>query len=59
MLIRIDEPGRTYLARTWQGKKTNHYTVKINGWYGGGFSASSDTKALEIYQSIIKGDQEQ
>ena len=56
MLIRVDDPGRTYLARTWQGKKTNHYTMKINGWYGGGFSAASDTKALEIYHTIIKGE---
>jgi hypothetical protein len=56
MLIRIDEPGQTYLARTWQGKKTNHYTMKINGWYGGGFSAPSDTKAIQIYQNILKGE---
>ena len=56
MLISVNDPGRTYLARTWQGKKTNHYTMKINGWYGGGFSAPSDTKAIEIYQSIIKGE---
>ena len=54
MLIITDDPERSYLARTWQGKKTNHYTMQINGWYGGGFSAPSDTAALEIYKRILK-----
>ena len=58
MLIRTDEPGRTYLARTWQGKRTNHYTMQINGWYGGGFSAPTDTKAIQIYQNTLKGEKE-
>jgi hypothetical protein len=54
MLIRVDDPDRTYLARTWQGKRTNHYTMQINGWYGGGFSAPSDTAALKIYNRIVR-----
>ncbi len=34
----------------------NNYKMKIDGWPSGGFSASSDADALEIFQSIIKGE---
>lgn len=32
------------------------YKMKINGWACGGFSATSDTEALEIFRGIIKGE---
>ena len=35
---------------------TNEYKMKINGWACGGFSAPSDSAALEIFQNILQGD---
>ena len=34
----------------------NNYKMKIDGWPSGGFSAPSDADALEIFQSILKGE---
>jgi len=33
----------------------NNYKMKIGGWPSGGFSAQTDSEALEIFQAIIKG----
>ena len=53
MYIHMENNGQTYLQRIAELKRVNHYSMKINGWYGGGFSAPSDTKALEIFKTII------
>ena len=34
----------------------NRYKMKINGWFCGSFSASSDTEALEIFKTILEGE---
>jgi hypothetical protein len=34
----------------------NNYKMKISGWPSGGFTAPSDSEALEIFQNIIEGD---
>ena len=34
------------------------YKMKISGWYAGGFSAASDTEALQIFKRILKGEKE-
>lgn len=59
MYIYMEDNGRNSLQRIAELKMVNHYSMKINGWYGGGFSAPSDTKALEIFKNILKGDQKQ
>ena len=35
----------------------NNYKMKIDGWPTGGFTAPSDSAALEIFQNILQGDQ--
>lgn len=37
-------------------KAGTQYKMKINGWYCGGFSAPSDTAALEIFKQILTGE---
>lgn len=59
MYIYMDNNGRDFLQRVAELKRVNHYTMQINGWYGGGFSAPSDTKALEIFKNILRGDKTQ
>lgn len=39
-------------------KAGNVYKMKISGWYAGGFSAKSDTEALQIFKRILKGEKE-
>lgn len=39
-------------------KAGNVYKMKIGGWYAGGFSAASDTDALQIFKHILKGEKE-
>lgn len=39
-------------------KVGTQYKMKISGWYAGGFSAPSDTAALEIFKRILKGEKE-
>lgn len=56
MYIYMDDKGRNYLERIAQLKTVNHYSMQINGWYGGGFSAPSDTKALEIFKNLMKAE---
>ena len=34
----------------------NNYKMKISGWASGGFTAPSDSAALEIFQNILQGD---
>ena len=59
MYIYMDDKGRNYLERIAQLKTVNHYSMQINGWYGGGFSAPSDTKALEIFKNLMKAEEKE
>lgn len=59
MYIYMEDNGQNYLQRIAELKRVNHYSMQINGWYGGGFSAPSDTKALEIFKNILKEEQTQ
>lgn len=56
MYIYMDNTGLDVLERVAKLKRVNHYTMLINGWYGGGFSAPSDTKALEIFNRILEAE---
>jgi hypothetical protein len=49
----MDENGRNYLQKITVLKKRNYYGMRLNGQYGGGFYAPSDTKALEIFKTIL------
>ena len=33
----------------------NNYKMKISGWASGGFSATTDADALEIFIAILRG----
>lgn len=59
MYIYSDNMGHDVLERVATLKMVNHYTMLIGGWYGGGFSAPSDTKALEIFKRILAGEKTQ
>lgn len=59
MYIYMEDNGQNYLQRIAELKRVNHYSMQITGWYGGGFSAPSDTKALEIFKNILKEEQTQ
>lgn len=56
MFIYSDILENDFLIKTETLKTVNHYKMKISGWYAGGFSAVSDTEALEIFKKIIKGE---
>lgn len=56
MIIYKDIFEEDFLIKTEILKTINHYKMKINGWYCGGFSASSDTEALAIFKQILKGE---
>lgn len=51
MIVRDD--GESRLERVYTGPRVNHYTMIVAGWYGGGFSARSDTEALEVYRRAL------
>lgn len=53
MYIYMDDNGLNYLQKIAVLKNRSYYGMQINGWYGGGFYASSDTKALEIFKNIL------
>ncbi len=55
MFIYSDILENDFLIRSETLKTVNHYKMKINGWYAGGFSAPSDTEALAIFKNILKG----
>lgn len=42
------------LTRTYKGKHRNRYAMTLGGWYGGGFSAKSDTEALRIFKAVMR-----
>lgn len=56
MFIYSDILENDFLIRTETLKTVNHYKMKINGWYAGGFSAPSDTAAREIFIRILEGE---
>ena len=56
MFIYNDILENDFLIKTESLKTVNHYKMKISGWYAGGFSAPSDTEALEIFKSILEGE---
>lgn len=55
MFIYKDILENDFLIKIETLKRVKHYKMKINGWYAGGFSASSDTEALNIFKRILKG----
>ena len=56
MFIYSDIMENDFLIKTEVLKTVNHYKMKINGWYCGGFSAASDTEALAIFKTILEGE---
>ncbi len=58
MFIYKDIIENDFLIKTETLQRVNHYKMKISGWYAGGFSAKSDTAALEIFKRILKGEKE-
>lgn len=56
MFIYKDILENDFLIKTETLKRVNHYKMKIGGWYAGGFSAKSDTEALQIFKRILKGE---
>ena len=56
MFIYSDIYENDFLIKVEVLKTINHYKMKISGWYAGGFSAASDTEALEIFKSILEGE---
>ena len=58
MFIYSDIMENDFLIKTEILKTVNHYKMKINGWYCGGFSAASDTEARAIFMEILKGEKE-
>lgn len=56
MFIYKDILENDFLIRSETLQLVNHYKMKIGGWYAGGFSAASDTEALEIFKHILKGE---
>lgn len=58
MFIYKDIIENDFLIKTDTLKTINHYKMKINGWYAGGFSAKNDNEALKIFKGILKGEKE-
>ena len=56
MFIYSDIYENDFLIKAEVLKTVNHYKMKINGWYCGGFSATSDTEALAIFKTILEGE---
>lgn len=56
MFIYKDIIENDFLIRSETLQRVNHYKMKISGWYAGGFSAGSDTEALQIFKRILKGE---
>ena len=56
MLLYSDIYENDFLIKVEVLKTINHYKMKINGWYCGGFSAASDTEALAIFKTILEGE---
>lgn len=56
MFIYSDIYENDFLIKAEVLKTINHYKMKINGWYCGGFSAASDTEALAIFKTILEGE---
>ena len=56
MFIYSDIYENDFLIKAEVLKTVNHYKMKINGWYCGGFSAASDTEALAIFKGILEGE---
>ena len=53
MYIYIDKSERNSLEIITMLKNRNYYGMRINGKYGGGFYAPTDTKALEIFKRTL------
>lgn len=58
MIIYHDAERGHKLTRTRTGKRRNGYKTEIFGWYGGGFSAKSDTEAIRIFENMINAETE-
>ena len=54
MYIYMNKSGLDSLQRITTLKKRNYYGMRLNGKYGGGFYAPNDTKALEIFNNILR-----